>query len=265
MLPPPVICFLINLDRSSQRLADMRARLTALAIDFTRIAAVDGASLDDAEFLRQTQKNRYYKPIRRGEVGCYLSHIKTLQSFLATSAPYALILEDDCEFHPGFLETFVSAISLRDSSQDPLLQWDVLKLNRRRRRYIALAPLAADHLLVEYGLSVPITTAAAVWTRHAAQVFVQAYSGTSRPIDCDLQHPWEYGLKILSVHPPLIQQGGVASTIGDRKHGSHNALSKLAYECKRLWPKLRQFGRSYGWSFIAGWLWRQKLRFRNWQ
>ncbi|HOB03181.1 MAG TPA: glycosyltransferase family 25 protein [Casimicrobium huifangae] len=263
MLPAGVACYLINLDRSPQRLAAMQARLAELGIAHARIAAVDGAQLTDEEFLRHTVENRYYKPIRRGEVGCYLSHLKVLQAFLASDAHYALILEDDCLFDANFNASLQAAIALRDDARDPLLQWDVLKLNRKRRRWVVLAPLAVAHQLVEYGLSVPITTAAAVWTRAAAERFLRAHRGATRPIDCDLQHPWEFGLNILALQPPPVTQGDVASTIGNRKHPAHGPLAKLGYELRRLWPKLRHFGQRYGWGFIAGWLWRRQLHYRQ--
>lgn len=262
VLPAGCRCYLINLDRSPQRLATMDERLSALGIAYTRITGVDGAQLDEDEFLRHTRENRYYKPIRRGEVGCYLSHLRVLQVFLDSDARYALVLEDDGQFRPDLPVALRSALRLREQTDDPLLQWDVLKLNRTRRRLVALAPLEAPYRLVEYGPSVPITTAAAVWTRDAAQRFLQAYRGSARPIDCDLQHPWEFGLTILSLQPPPVVQGDVPSTIGSRKHPAHGPLAKLGYELRRLWPKLRHFGRRYGWRTLAGWLWRRQLDYR---
>ena len=262
MLPESVACYLINLDRSPKRMADMRSRLELLGIAFERVSGVDGMTLDDKEFASQTRENRYYKPLRRGEVGCQLSHLKTLQAFLGSDARYALVLEDDALFEPGFMDALCAAIALRDGETDPIRQWDVLKLNRHRRRYVDLAPLDEHHRLVEYGLSVPITTAAAIWTRHAAVIWVRAYRGTSRPIDCDLQHPWEYGLNILSVHPAVVVQGNVASSMGSEKLAARSPWPKLRYEAKRMWPKLRSFGGRYGWGFLTGWLWRHRLEYR---
>ncbi|RZA20413.1 MAG: glycosyltransferase family 25 protein [Lysobacteraceae bacterium] len=262
MLPQGVACYLINLDRSPGRLADMLPRLEALGIAFERVPGVDGMTLDEGEFAAQTRENRYYKPLRRGEVGCQLSHLKALQAFLGSDARYALVLEDDALLDPAFVEVLRAAIALRDRDPDPIRQWDVLKLNRNRRRHVDLAPLGEGHRLVEYGLSVPITTAAAVWTRSAAAAWVRMYRGTSRPIDCDLQHPWEYGLKIRSVHPAIVVQGNVASSMGSDKLVARNPWPKLRYELKRMWPKLRSFGSSYGWVFISGWLWKHRLAYR---
>lgn len=259
MLPADCQCFLINLDRSPDRLAAMLPRLQAQGIAFERIPGVDGMALSEDEFREQTRENRYYKPIRRGEVGCQLSHLKALQRFLASEARYALVLEDDAEFDADFSEVLAEALALRARTTDPLLQWDVLKLNRKRRRHIDLAALGTQRRLVEYGLSVPSTTTAAVWTRAGAERWVRAYRGTARPIDCDLQHPWEFGLGILSVHPPVVSAEDVASAMGSSDRVTRNPWPKLRYELNRVWPRLRHFSRRYGWGVLVAWLGRRRI------
>jgi len=267
MLPPDCRCYLINLDRSPERLANMHAHLSALGIAYERVSGIDGRALDEAQFQQYTRENRYYKPLNRGEVGCYLSHHKALQYFLDSGARYALILEDDGEFSADLCSILQNAITLRNENQHPLLQWDLLKLTQRRRhaRYIELAALGTRHL-VEYGLSVPTLANATVWTRAGAERWMQAFRGCARPIDCDLQHPWEYGLNILSVHPSVVAQTNAISTIGQRKgHSIRSPWPKLRYETNRIWPRLRHFARRYGWGMLLVWLWQphQRLRGRN--
>jgi len=259
VLPPDCGCYLINLDRSQERLTTMHARLAALGIAYERVSGVDGALLDEATFGEYTRENRYYKPVRRNEVGCYLSHNKTLQRFLESGLEYALILEDDALLDADSCAVITEALVLRNSRQADLLQWDVLKLHQSRRRRIELARLGPC-CLVEYGPSVPSTTTAALWTRAGAQRWLEAFRHCQRPVDCDLQHPWEYGLTVLSVHPPVITQSGDASTIGQRKGTLiRNPWPKLCYELNRIWPRLRYFSRRYGWAFLLQWLWKKCL------
>ena len=97
-LPADCLCLVLNLVRAPQRLAAMQQKLSALGIAFTRIEGVDGATLPADELARLTRANRYYKPLRPGEVGCYLGHVQALRSFLATSAEFLLLLEDDACF-----------------------------------------------------------------------------------------------------------------------------------------------------------------------
>ena len=260
MLPQECVCYLINLDRSPERLASMSGRLAEAGIAFERVAAVDGMALTEAQFRQQTRENRYYKPLRRGEVGCQLSHLEALRRFVACGRGYAVILEDDAILADGFALLLREAIELRERSTDPRLAWDVLKLAKGRRRLIDLGSLGKDHRLVEYGPSVPITTAAAIWTRAAAERWIQAYRGVARPIDCDLQHPWEYGLCIRSIHPPPVS-AGIESAMGSSDHATRNPWPKLRYEGHRLIHKWRYFGASYGWRFIAPWVWRKQLAY----
>ena len=260
MLPQDCICYVINLDRSPDRLQVMSERLATAGIAFERVPAVDGMALTEATFQEQTQENRYYKPLRRGEVGCQLSHLETMQRFIASGRKYALILEDDVSVFEGLSELLGKALTLRERSTDARLNWDVLKLAKSRRRLIDLAALDADHRLVEYGPSVPITTAAAVWTREGALRWVQRYRGAARPIDCDLQHPWEFDLCIRSIHPPPVS-AGTESVMGSKDHTTRSPLPKLRYEGGRFFRKWRYFIDSYGWRFMLPWLWRRRLTY----
>lgn len=252
-------CYLINLDRSTERLARLDSQLSDLRLPYTRVSATDGRTLTAAEYARLTARNRYYKPLVPGEVGCYLSHLSALRRFLDGGARYALILEDDAVLPPALERVIDSVIALREHGTGGMAgMWDVLKLQNSRRRRVTLARIAAGVELVEYGFSVPIAAAAAVWTREGALRFLEHFQGISRPIDCDLQHPWEFGLKILSVHPPLVRTEGV-SLIGSRKTQRSRLRRKLAYEARRLWPKLHHFAASYGIRRTLQLLWRRKI------
>jgi len=259
MLPTDCRCYLINLDRSPQRLERMHTHLSALGIDYERVPGVDGKELDEAEFQSYTRINRYYKPLQRGEVGCYLGHNRALQCFVDSGARYGLILEDDTLFEADACTVINDAIALRDTTENTLLHWDLLKFTQRYRkvRYMQLAALGKRHI-VEYGLSVPTIANATIWTKDAAQRWLHAFNGdVTRPFDCDLQHPWEYDFIILSVHPPISTQSGVESTIGLRRGKKiRSPWPKFHYERKRVWPRLRHFSRRYGWGNLIAWLWK---------
>jgi len=260
MLAHECACYVINLDRSPDRLASMTAHLSAAGIAFERVAGIDGMLLSDAKLQAQMRENRHYKPLRRGEVGCYLSHLKALQCFIASSLPYALILEDDVVVSDDVSALVAAAIQLRGRTGDARLAWDVLKLANGRPRLIELAPLDARHWLVEYGPSVPIGAYAALWTRDGAMRWLQQFRGVSRPIDCDLQHPWEYGLCIRSVHPAPVTSGA-DSVMGSDVLVTRSPWPKLRYEGRRFVRKWRYFVDSYGWRFMLPWLWRRRLSY----
>ncbi len=260
-LPSNFACYVINLDRSPDRLALMTARLQAMGMPFERVCGVDGMTLSEAEFQSATRVNRFYKPMRRGEVGCYMGHNAAKRRFLESDKEYALILEDDAVFSDDFVQVIAKALALRNTLSNPLAHWDVLKLMWPKKRFIELARIDDSHLLVEYGPSVPIAATAAIWTREGAQKWLSKYKGTARPIDCDLQFPWEYDLTIRSIHPPVaVAQGQSVIGTAERRLRS-NSLRKINYEVSRIWPKLSHFGRSYGWLFMLRWIFTRHLRY----
>jgi len=92
--------YVINLDRSHECLAHMQAIFEQLGLDFTRVAAVDGNSLPEEEFLQLTKKCRWHHPLTRGEVGCFLSHRYCLHLAMASEAAYTAVFEDDIIMSP---------------------------------------------------------------------------------------------------------------------------------------------------------------------
>ncbi len=68
--------YVINLDRSTERMAHMAELLSAQGLEFIRIPAVDDK-------------------MQGPHVSCFLSHIKVWETFLASDHDYALVLEDD--------------------------------------------------------------------------------------------------------------------------------------------------------------------------
>ena len=77
--------YLINLDRSPERLAFMRQQLAGL--DFIRFPAVDGSSMRDG----------IESHLSDGEIGCLLSHRGVWQKLIESGKPFACVLEDDAE------------------------------------------------------------------------------------------------------------------------------------------------------------------------
>lgn len=79
-------CYVINLERSPDRLTHIRERLASLDVQFERITAVDGQHLS-GDFGDT--------PLTSGEVACFLSHIKCWEKISLGHDEYAVVLEDD--------------------------------------------------------------------------------------------------------------------------------------------------------------------------
>ncbi|MBC6441532.1 MAG: glycosyltransferase family 25 protein [Rhodobacteraceae bacterium] len=93
-----VHCYLINLDRSTDRLADFDQQARAAGIQYTRIAAVDGTTIDSATRTRLFAKRSGHLPLGPREMGCFLSHRAAWQQVVDDTANWAFIAEDDIRF-----------------------------------------------------------------------------------------------------------------------------------------------------------------------
>ena len=92
--------YLINLDRATERLARVTARLRAAGLDrVTRISAVDGRQLSWGQRLRLSSSLRFFMANARrlmpSELGCALSHGRVYAAMAAAGDGLALVFEDD--------------------------------------------------------------------------------------------------------------------------------------------------------------------------
>lgn len=249
---PKYRTYLINLDRAVERLKRMKKEFEKTGIDYERISAVDAKNLKGDEYI---VKNEYDRELIPGEIGCYLSHVETLQKFLEDDAEFALIIEDDAVL-PDNLKSIIEETLSQYDELDQKNHWDVLKLSSRRR-YIKIKEVRnTDRFIGICGTSIPITTIAAVWTRTGAKKFLDKTIHQKpiirRPIDCELQHPWEYDLKIYNLLPSLIKGFPADSQIQhDPALRKSKLFRQISYEAKRIVPKYNYYISNFG--FKAFW------------
>ena len=184
----------INLARSAERLAVMSAALEALGLDFERVDAVDGATLDDdaveaaapAELIRKT----YHRPLSRSEVACALSHRKAWQRIVDDELDFGIVLEDDALPEAHFADTVALIASL------PAGSWDFLKLyalTRREESNIARQFSYRDHRFVIYR-KFPLGFQGQAISRHAAKAMTSRLRHVTEPADARLKSWWEAGV-----------------------------------------------------------------------
>lgn len=202
---PPV--FVINLDRDVERMASLSDSLGRLGLAHVRVPAVLGKEVPGWEDLVDRglygARNRNVMP-RPGEVGCYLSHLKAMETFLGTAEPWCVILEDDVEVLPGCLSV-LKALGERDD-------WDLVKLfcfhsgmPVRKRR------LTSEHSLVVH-LTRTTSSAAYAVNRRAAEIMLRSMRPISEQVDHALDRPWETGLRVRGVRPLPVVLAPVSAT-----------------------------------------------------
>lgn len=188
--------FVINLKDATERWAHMQEALDKVGLSYTRIDAVLGKNLEEPieafnerRFNILTGKHKNY-----GEIGCYLSHIRALNTFLESNADYALILEDDVDL-PAILPQLL-AQTIRHSQH-----WDLLRLTSSRAgHYLKITQLDAHHDLV-YNTRVLKNTGAYLINRKAAQACADKMLPMCLPYDVALDRDWDYGFKTACIVP----------------------------------------------------------------
>ena len=194
--------FLINLDKSTDRLAVCEQNFARFGIEFERVAAVYGKDLSAQQIERfyDSQRNQadYKKDLSIGELGCYLSHIACWQKILDEDLDYALILEDDFELSASF-QDFEHLFS-------QLTNWDYVRIAYpiKQNPSSARVKITNDYDLIYYQ-KVPINTLAQGVSRRGAEKLLAKSQRVFRPIDVDMKHYWEKDINVLGIDPPLIK------------------------------------------------------------
>lgn len=88
--------YVINMDKSTDRMVNIKKQEPILGKKITRIPAIDGKSLSKEEInLNSTGLCSSF--CSNSMIGCFLSHKKAWQSIVDNGDEYAIIMEDDCE------------------------------------------------------------------------------------------------------------------------------------------------------------------------
>lgn len=208
---------LINLDRDTDRLRESTDALSAINLEFTRLPAVYGKDVPDnhrSETLRLLGRSLY-----PGELGCYASHLRAIDLFLETDAPYGIVLEDDAV--PGLdaeqrLNDLISVLS-------KLPDWDMINLGKPAKSL--MTPVKDEFYDPSAGLChahyPPVTTTAILWSREGARAFRKLHSGPILPVDVEIQNWGCQTDRILAFQTPIFTARDGESTIksSQRKSG----------------------------------------------
>jgi glycosyl transferase family 25 len=206
---------LLNLDRDTARLAHMQAQLAGAGVSFTRQTGILGDAVPDdlrSNFFLPSGKPR--TSMKKGEVGCYASHLRALLRVASGECgDAALIMEDDLDIAPNLIDI------LAEARRALPLDWDILRLsNPPRRAYAPLAKVGPTQFLARYS-KIPNSAGAYLVTREGARKFVER-GVRGLTFDDDLRRPWFHDMNTFGIVPPPIQAGALRlSTIDSIEAG----------------------------------------------
>ncbi len=196
--------YLLNLDKSTDRLANIKPLVNGLEYSYTRISAVYGKELSQEYRDSVTVPDKYrilmHNDIGAGTIGCYLSHINIWKEFLLSKHSYALIFEDDVEFEPKKLKKLIDL--LLASSEE----WDLVNIDVNRHGFSKpVKQLSQLFRLVKFRARVGNTSCYLI-NRKAAMALLQKSLPISMPVDHYMMRPWEFNIKIRGVTPQIVHQ-----------------------------------------------------------
>jgi glycosyl transferase family 25 len=244
--------FIINMAANTTRMAHVTAEMTRLGVPFSRFEAVNGRALTDAELAQSydpaANLRRFRHPMIGPEIGCYLSHVRIWELVAAGEAAGAIVLEDDFASADD-LAAVLTALAADTG------EWDMVKLFSARvgQKLISQKLLVTGReIAVPY--KVPNTTLGYAIRRDAAAQLIKTALPMSRPVDEDIKHFWEHGLRVAIVTPSPLSFGEQSAETGTitaartkkAKRSRRAALGQLRrslsfrlnYICKLHWHRL---------------------------
>lgn len=240
---------LINLNSDTERLSRISARLEQMGLDYVRMPAVEGKSLeinggifDEAAFRRNMGKFT-----NKNEIACYLSHYEALKLFLKSGKKHGLILEDDMVFNSDFRKVLESVLALD-------FRWDFIKFNAASDK--GLGNVKVCGLFGKYKLVASLfskkKSGAYIVNRKAAESLVEKLLPMTVPFDHEMVKFYKYNIRQYSVFPSPSEEEKRGSSIGGygknkSKFPFYRRVSVFFYRYFYIMPlRLFYFGRLLG-------------------
>jgi glycosyl transferase family 25 len=193
-------CYIINLDRAKDRWGEVSDKFSSTEMNVIRIPAIDGRELTPPypNFAPWRYFFYYGRIVTPNVIGCYLSHIKTLQIFLETDAKHAMICEDDVYPQPELDEVIEEAMRYSD-------HWDLLRLNGiKPTRGMNFAKLSHGYQLC-CDLKTASGSGAKIVNRFAAETIIKKLLPIKFQNDVALFYDWPVGIREVTIQPfPIL-------------------------------------------------------------
>tara|TARA_B110000211_G_C14082723_1_gene555326 strand:+ start:457 stop:1236 length:780 start_codon:yes stop_codon:yes gene_type:complete len=233
--------WVINLDKSPDRMARMDEGLRAQGLTYKRIPGIDGRA-ELYRLLPKVDRVAYERNMGQellpGKVGCYFSHLSAWQRLIESGQEMALILEDDVVFHADFRDALALAIRAK-------AHWDLLRLNRIRAKLPVSQGRIGPYLLNAY-IGPCTGNGAYLIRRETARLLLGAMVPQTRAADHEINRFFVHGFRLRGLEPfPSHVEDFGDSQITGRNHAEvkkpaallrlpHYGLKATNY-LRRLW------------------------------
>lgn len=192
----------ITLNPASEQVQELLNLLAKQNLKAVVTMGVDGRKgfppLEDSEKMDQnTALNKQLIELTASEVGCYLSHFRTIKNAYSENWERICILEDDVLIEPDFKEVLDAIEKLPDEFEHVRL----MGLKRHKRK--SLFKMGKHHQLTR-----PVKglcgTQGYVLNRRGMEKIIRQGNDITKPIDKFYDHFWEIDLQSYCVEPHII-------------------------------------------------------------
>jgi glycosyl transferase, family 25 len=167
----------------------------------------------DVPYTDQAAALRFGRPLSRGEIGCFASHLAAWKSLLASNDGQRIVLEDDTIVDWPLMDR-IAEVDFAGLGIDLVRFYSTHAFKHSVAIERFLGP--HTHLLQTRGMF--LGTQGYMVTRRAAQRLVELARSITMPVDWFMTRYWAYGFRNYCVFPfPLIERF-VPSDIGDRSY-----------------------------------------------
>jgi glycosyl transferase family 25 len=193
---------IITLHPDSEKVRELTSQLTGQGLKYEIVDGVDGReafpSLEEGESIGQLEALKIRQvELTKSEVGCYLSHFRTIKKSYTAGFERVCILEDDVLIEPDFGEVFRSLENLSDEFEH--IRFMGLKLHRRKN----VCQIGKRHQLTR-----PIKGVCGaqgyIINRCGMEKVLQKGHVITEPIDKFYDHFWNTKLRSYCVEPHII-------------------------------------------------------------
>ena len=209
--------YVINLDRSRDRWEHLCSQAVEYDLNVTRIPAVDGRVIADADRVDFHPHSFIYHNGRKllpGEYGCYRSHLLALERFVASGDRMAIVMEDDVELNERLIPRAVAAMECVQGAR-------LVKLvNHRLVGFKAICETAENDVIGRCMHGPQGSAACYILNRKAAKKLLTALKPMLLPYDVALERGWSTGVETFTTLENLVDfsRHRADTTIGKRMH-----------------------------------------------
>ena len=202
--------YVINLERSRDRLNNIDSNLKKYNINYKRFNAIDGKNLSLDIINNNTTLLCRYFLCNRSLIGCALSHITLWEEISKQEDKWHLILEDDIEFSNNTIKF------LKKLEESSIINEDNIIISLS-----CIGPLCTE---LSYNSSseiiqpiFPLGTPAYLITKNSAKKLYEYFINNKINYHIDFQIAWNHnnlGIKYLTIEPAVVNLSDNNSTIG---------------------------------------------------